>query len=46
MAKPYGLLNEAEFDALMKNARHTRGSTLIDHFARLFAALRKAVTTR
>ncbi len=46
MAKSYGLLSEAEFDALMKNARHSRGGTLIDHFAWLIAAIRKTIAIR
>ena len=46
MAKPYGLLTEAEYDALLKNARHTRGGTLIDHFSHLIQILRKVFATR
>ena len=46
MAKPYGLLTDAEYDALLKNARHARGNTLIDHIAHLINSVRKLATAR
>ena len=46
MAKPYGLLTEAEYNALLKNARHTRGNTLIDHITQMINAVRKLATSR
>ncbi len=46
MANQTGQLTDAEYDALMKNARHARGGTFLDHVALLVAALRKLVPTR
>ena len=46
MAKPYGLLTDAEYEALLKNARHARGSTLIDHITALINTVRKLATAR
>ena len=46
MANQYGQLTDAEYDALMKNARHARGATFLDHVKLLVALLRRIFATR
>ena len=46
MANQYGQLTDAEYDALMKDARHARGATFLEHVTLLVAALRRLFATR
>ena len=46
MANQYGQLTDAEYDALMKNARHARGATFLDHVKLLVGALRRVFAIR
>ena len=46
MAKPYGLLDQNEFNALMDKAHEARGGVRMSHIKQLIAAIRTLFTSR